>query len=185
MADAFQIIRLLFSLALTIVSGILRLAGAILAHLVLPLVLRLLGQADTPSLKSFRAPLRAVDGDSLVARHAGRQIKIRLFGIDAPEFDQPEGPAATRALRALVEGREAVIQPVETDRYGRLVARVLLEDDTDVAAELVRAGLALADSRFTRAYTGLERAAREDGAGFWGRGGLVDPAEWRALKAAR
>lgn len=79
-----------------------------------------------------------VDGDTL------RQgdLRVRLFGIDAPERSDPLGPAATRALRALIAGQTLTCDNMGTDRYGRTVARCDLPDGRDVACELVAMGMA-------------------------------------------
>lgn len=42
------------------------------------------------------------DGDTLRADGVG----IRLWGIDAPEPDEPGGPEATAAMRHLTDGRD-------------------------------------------------------------------------------
>ena len=56
------------------------------------------------------------------------------------------------------------------DRYGRLVARVKV-DDLDLAAALLREGLACHYTRFSddRIYAEAQAAARSLGLGFWAR----------------
>lgn len=69
-----------------------------------------------------------VDGDGL---HFGVE-RVRLWGIDAPERDQtcvvaqapyPCGRQAAQALKELVQGKAVGCDKVDTDRYGRTVAR--------------------------------------------------------------
>jgi endonuclease YncB( thermonuclease family) len=66
-----------------------------------------------------------VDGDGLKLDG----VSIRLWGIDAPEIGQPChlgadcGALARDALAALVTGRTVACERVNTDRYGRTVAR--------------------------------------------------------------
>ncbi len=75
---------------------------------------------------------------------ASGPLTIRLHGIDAPESDQPLGPAATKALRSLVEGRPLEIEPIEqSDAYDRMVAKVFVHGD-DVNARMVETGYAWA-----------------------------------------
>jgi len=65
------------------------------------------------------------DGDTLTLLDAGhRQTKIRLAEIDTPESRQPYGTRAKQALSGLVFGRDVRVFIVDTDRYGRTVARV-------------------------------------------------------------
>ena len=65
---------------------------------------------------------RVVDGDSLVVRETGlfsRSIRVRLYGIDAPEARQEFGLAAHVALSRLLERRGVLQMEVFAyDRYG-------------------------------------------------------------------
>src|ERR1700716_4371915 len=67
---------------------------------------------------------RVVDGDTLVVQLSSGPIRVRLYGIDAPEHNQPGGREATDALSALVAGARVELEPVSQDRYGRMVAHV-------------------------------------------------------------
>ncbi len=62
--------------------------------------------------------LEVVDGDTV--RVPG--YTVRLYGVDAPEKDQPFGPQATGCLATLVWGRTVEVRPQGVDRYGRLLA---------------------------------------------------------------
>lgn len=80
-----------------------------------------------------------VDGDTIIIN----KQSIRLFGIDAPELDHPYGIKSKYALVSLCKGKVVTAQLTADTSYERLVAKVLLPDGTDVAAELVKQGLAL------------------------------------------
>ncbi len=81
---------------------------------------------------------RAVDADTLDC--AGQ--RIRIWGVDARD---PPDPAATAAMRALIDGRpircEVPPSGQTQDRYGRLVRQCFV-GRRDVGAELVRGGFA-------------------------------------------
>ena len=64
------------------------------------------------------------DGDTLTAIVDGRQIKVRLNGIDAPKKMQAFGNASKRALSDLVFGQRVSIVPLSKDRWGRTIAEV-------------------------------------------------------------
>ena len=69
------------------------------------------------------------DGDTLTvidAQH--QQHKIRLMGIDAPEKAQPFGQKSKSNLSALAFNREVEIVGNKKDRYGRLIAKVMVAD---------------------------------------------------------
>src|SRR5262245_21108569 len=93
------------------------------------------GEAFTARVKSVR------DGDTLVVSHGARDVRVRLFGIDSPEGDQPYGDRARKELARLVSGREVRVEPVDQDRHARTVARVFVGERA-VDAELVRVGAA-------------------------------------------
>lgn len=104
---------------------------------------------------------------------ASGPLTIRLHGIDAPESDQPLGPAATKALRSLVEGRPLEIEPIEqSDAYDRMVAKVFVHGD-DVNARMVETGYAWGYRQYLRrepgdeGYCRLEAGARAAGRGVW------------------
>lgn len=65
----------------------------------------------------------AVDGDSLVC---DRQ-KIRLSNIYAAELKEPGGQAAKKKLQNLIAGKDVVIVPRGTDKYGRTLAEVYVD----------------------------------------------------------
>lgn len=87
------------------------------------------------------------DGDTL--RCNG--VRVRLWGIDAPERDTPAGPPATRALAQIIDGGTIVCEEKDTDRYGRTVALCRIEG-RDIAAEMVRQGHAKDFPRYSGGY---------------------------------
>ena len=124
------------------------------------------------------------DGDSLRSGN----LRIRIFGIDAPELKQrcqeqngvswPCGLAAHRKLESLI-GTDKTLQCAlrDVDRYGRLVMQCF-EGAVDIGAEMVRSGYALAYRAFSQIYTTEEHHARSAQRGVW-RGTFLSPWEWR------
>lgn len=103
----------------------------------------------------IRGPCWVIDGDTIVID----KVHIRLAGIDAPELDHPWGQQSKWALVKLCKGQivTALIKPEMS--YDRLVAECLLPDGRDLAAEMVRAGLALDWPKFSGGkYRSLEQA---------------------------
>lgn len=125
---------------------------------------------------------RVIDGDTLDIG----DVRVRLHGLDAFERSQtcdlPQGPwacgaAATAALARAADGRPLDCTVVDTDRYGRKVARCR-QAGQDVGEPLVRAGLALAYRRYSTDYVAAEESARARGAGAWA-GSFDRPEQWR------
>jgi len=138
----------------------------------------------TASGNSLAGRARVVDGDSLDV--AGE--RIRLYGIDAPEFRQSCndlagrpyacGRASSRALAALIAGRQVSCTAVDHDRYGRDVA-ICTVDGRDLGEVMVRAGHAVDYAQHSRGrYAAAEREARDSKRGIWA-GTFEDPAVWR------
>ncbi|GAA6180250.1 MULTISPECIES: thermonuclease family protein [unclassified Shimia] len=94
-----------------------------------------------------------IDGDTIVIN----KVHIRLFGIDAPEIDQPYGKKAKWAVVALTKGRTVTANLLPDSSYDRVVAHCVLDDGTDISAELVKQGLALDWAKFSGgAYRDME-----------------------------
>lgn len=124
------------------------------------------------------------DGDTITVLRDGRdQYKIRLYGIDAPESGQPHGKASKSNLGALVFGKTVDVDPTDTDKYGRTVARISV-DGTDVNAEQLRDGYAwlyrqYCDGPMCSQWAGLEAQAKASRVGLWSDKEPVAPWEWR------
>ena len=127
---------------------------------------------------------RISDGDSL---RSGK-LRIRLFGIDAPEKKQQCadadgamwdcGTAAQKALNALVASAPQLqCDLIDVDRYGRVVMRCFA-GKTDLSAALVRAGLALAYRQYSSTYGVDEDSAKTAKLGMWA-GSFTAPWTWR------
>jgi endonuclease YncB( thermonuclease family) len=137
----------------------------------------------------FYGPLvRVKDGDSLIAKVQGVAMDFRLADVDAPELDQPYGPQAKQELAAIAAGRQLVMIPVDTDRYGRTVVHVW-NGDTYLNAEMVKRGAAWFNVEFARGSIlyDIEQQARDAQRGLWKLPlkDRVEPWLWRQRKRDR
>ena len=80
-----------------------------------------------------------IDGDTIVIDN----VHVRISGIDAPEIDQPWGQKAKSAVIGLCTGHIITADVTEELSHDRVVAKCTLPDGRDLAAEIVRRGLAL------------------------------------------
>jgi endonuclease YncB( thermonuclease family) len=121
------------------------------------------------------------DGDTLWVQplQGGEVRRIRMDGIDAPEICQVYGEAARRALTERVQGRQVVVQGRRKDDYGRLLARIYVQDE-DVGQWMVLAGHAWSyrHQRSVGPYAAQETQAREQGLGLW-QGRAMPPRTFR------
>lgn len=81
------------------------------------------------------------DGDTLSVLRQGWAVKLRLQAIDAPELGQPYGRQSRQGLSDLCYGRQARVDPVGEDKYGRTLANVRC-GGLEANAEQLRQGLA-------------------------------------------
>lgn len=109
-----------------------------------------------------------VDGDTIDVSG----VRVRLFGIDAPESDQTCeteqgaqwscGAWVNQEVAKRYQGEQTTCNVLETDRYGRAVARCWVQGE-DLAQTLVRDGMAFAYRRYSMDYDLDEkRAAVQD-----------------------
>ena len=130
--------------------------------------------------------IQVIDGDTFDVGGT----RVRLFGIDAPEGDQTCtdergatlrcGSFVTTQVRDAYRGKQAVCKQIDTDRYGRSVARCVV-GNVDVGQSLVASGLAFAFAEYSRDYIAVEKAAIRAGRGIHGYT-MVRPSEFRAQK---
>lgn len=121
------------------------------------------------------------DGDTLTVQGVGR---IRLQGVDSPEKLHPTKPVqylaeeASKFTRTLLQGQRVRLEYGEEayDKYGRVLAYLYLPDGRMINAELIKAGLAYAYTRYPfkyqKEFVQYEAEARGAGLGLWADQGL-------------
>ena len=125
------------------------------------------------------------DGDTVKVLHEGKQIRIRLYGIDTPEKSQEFGNKAKQFTAERVFGKTVKVIPIDTDRYGRTVVLVQLLDDNGTLNEaLVRYGYAWVYRKyfkadFCSAWLDHEQTAQASGRGLWADPDPIPPWQFR------
>jgi len=138
------------------------------------------------------------DGDTISVLDDQRQVhKIRLAGIDAPEKAQAFGQTSKAGLSAMVFNREVEVVGRKRDRYGRIVAKVLVAETActlpdcprmnDAGLLQVRAGLAWWYRAYAQeqasedraSYEAAEANARQQRMGLWQDKDPTPPWGWR------
>ena len=122
------------------------------------------------------------DGDTLVVLAGTAQVRVRLHGIDCPERGQAFGAAAKRLASSLAFGKTVTVKGRGKDRYGRLLAEVVLPDGRVLNRELVAAGMAWHYARYSddEVLAKAERQARKARLGIWSESDPVAPWSFRA-----
>jgi endonuclease YncB( thermonuclease family) len=130
--------------------------------------------------------IRVADGDSFAI---GGQ-KMRLVGIDAPEYGQTCknasgaawqcGKMARASLELMIRQPDLSCMATAVDQYRRALVTCSTADVPDIASAQVLAGMAISNAYFgIRNYGEEEDIAHNAKRGIW-IGEFVPPAEWRA-----
>jgi endonuclease YncB( thermonuclease family) len=141
--------------------------------------LLLLSVTDGYASRTIEGVVRAVyDGDTiLMATREESRLKVRLYGIDAPETakpglpGQPFGTISKRTLMYKIMGRQVSAEIVDIDQYKRAVA-IIRYGGRDINRDMVAEGMAWAYRQYLQGtyeseYIGAENRARSRRAGLW------------------
>lgn len=139
-------------------------------------------QASSPPLSGTVVAVH--DGDTISVRTRDATIRVRLYGIDCPEYRQPFSARARQFTSKMVFKRDVTVRGEGTDQYDRLLGRVFV-DGVELNEALVRSGLAWHyEIRVSdRALAEAERYARAARVGIWSQANPVPPWRWRRQQA--
>ena len=133
--------------------------------------------------KTYVRATSITDGDTFKAEFpSGKQEKIRLWGIDAPEKKQPFGRQSLAFLSDMILNKQVFLELKGKDRYKRTLAIVYLKDSTCINALLIESGWAIHYRQFDPAnskWDALETKARLLKKGLWASTSNVSPKNWR------
>ncbi|MGB9150648.1 MAG: thermonuclease family protein [Burkholderiales bacterium] len=112
--------------------------------------------------------------------------KIRLSGIDAPEKGQAFGQRSKQNLSDLIYNKAVRVEERTTDRYGRIVGLIWL-DDKDICLQQIVDGYAWHFKKYQKSqpqterilYSQTEIQAREAKKGLWLDADPIPPGDWR------
>ena len=126
------------------------------------------------------------DGDTIEVLSDQKQQRIRVQGIDTPEYGQPFFRRAKQFTAEMCHGKVVRIHEQEVDRWDRIVGAVYI-DDVSLSHELVRAGLAWHYERYSDdpQLASLQEEARRQRLGIWSEASPTPPWEWRRASRDR
>jgi len=144
--------------------------------------------------KVISGKAKVIDGDTIKIN----KIKIRLFGIDAPEKNQickkryisflifnfqkdyKCGEKSTLALLKKLKDRQVkCIIKKNKDRYNRSIGTCYIKNQ-DINEWLVKNGYAIAYKKYSKKYVLDEQYAKENELGIW-KGAFTEPEKWRRI----
>lgn len=122
------------------------------------------------------------DGDTIsILTNNNQSVKVRLYGIDAPERNQAYGSKAKEFLSSLIYNRTVTVQPISLDQYGRLIARIYL-DGREMSLTMVQYGFAMWYQQYAKKDIELKNAqakAKKQQLGIWQEANPTPPWEFR------
>ena len=127
---------------------------------------------------------KVIDGDTieLLAKENPynhiTKLKIRLYGIDAPELKQAYGKEAKEYLSALILKQEVSLIIENKDKYDRFVGTIFLKGQ-DINKEMVKNGYAHAYESFSKKYLAEQADAKMFKLGLWQDERVMSPSEFR------
>jgi len=115
---------------------------------------------------------KVIDGDTIVVNDGIKNIKVRLWGIDTPEYRQPYSKSAKKFTTKLLQYELVDLVIKDYDKYGRVVAMVIMKDGDSINELLVKKGYAwvhiyYCKEAICKTWKSYQREARERKAGLW------------------
>ena len=127
--------------------------------------------------------IRVVDGDTIRAEAKGKEIKIRLVEIDAPEMNQPFGAQAKNFLNRLLYGKDVTLISQGKDRYGRTLGEIYANGES-ANALMIKSGFAWVYDRYVKdsSLYKYQDQAKTENLGLWRAKDPIAPWVWRKQK---
>lgn len=126
--------------------------------------------------------IKVIDGDTItILTQNKEQIRVRLYGIDAPEKKQAYGDVSKKALSNMIAGKQVEIKEHGRDIYKRVLGAIFL-NNVDINAKMVSNGYAWAFIKYSKKYVEQEQFARKNKKGLWQDKNAIAPWEFRKLK---
>lgn len=134
------------------------------------------------------------DGDTLsllvenIALGSTQEVKVRLYGIDAPEDGQAFGNKAKKLLSDLVYRKPVLVYSFGKDKYERVLGEVMVVGATESANQtMLKSGLAWWYSYYAKDrkdLSALQIQAQQSRVGLWSDPQSIPPWDYRKQKAA-
>jgi micrococcal nuclease len=121
------------------------------------------------------------DGDSFKVLFNKESYKIRIHGIDAPERNMPFYKTSKSFLASLIFKKYVFLKILDIDKYDRFVADVFLTNQTNIAYEMIKNGMAWHFVKYSddNNMADFEQIARKTKAGLWIDENPISPWDYR------
>ena len=130
--------------------------------------------------QSFKGTIiRVIDGDTFVFQTEEGALKVRMYGTDAPERNQPFAKESADFLKQYLN-KDAILKVNGIDRYARSLGKLYIEGQ-DINLLSIKKGYSWHFKRYSsdQDYATAEEYARNNKLGLWKLDDPVPPWNWR------
>lgn len=113
--------------------------------------------------------IRVSDGDTILIQSGSQRIKVRMYGIDAPELKQNYGEDSKNYLEKRILNKNVDVKVINEDKYGRKVGKVFYKNK-DINLEMIKTGNAWFyeyHAKKEKEYRKASKSAQEQKLGLW------------------
>ena len=127
--------------------------------------------------------IRVIDGDTIRAEVEGKERKIRLDDIDAPEMNQPFGVQSRNFLIRLLDKQNITVVFEGKGSYGRPLGQIYANDE-NVNVLMIKSGFAWVYDRYVKdsSLYKYQDQAKAENLGLWQAENPIAPWMWRKQK---
>lgn len=157
-----------------------------MSKLLIPTLSLMLSSAAFP--KEFPHTIKNVqlincyDGDTCTFRDKGQKIKIRLYGVDAPEKNQEFGRESRDSLTNFIKASKTIDLKCTGKSYKRKVCEIIA-DGKSASEHQVLKGLAWDSPKYSKGqFSKLESEAKAKKIGLWSKDKQTRPECYRNPK---
>ena len=127
--------------------------------------------------------IQVVDGDTIRAEARGKELKIRLVEIDAPEINQPFGTQSKNFLNRFLYEKKVTLISQGEDRYGRTLGKIYANGES-ANTSMIKSGFAWVYDRYVQDLSlyRYQDQAKAENLGLWQAENPIAPWVWRKQK---
>ncbi len=146
------------------------------------MAIALIVPANSYAATTYYQVTKVADGDTITVKMGKKNVSVRLIGVDTPETVDPRktvecfGKEASAITKKRLLSKKVALEadPTqgETDKYGRLLRYVFLQDGTNFDKWLISEGYGFEYTynlpyKYQQEYKDAESAARLSSKGLW------------------
>ena len=127
--------------------------------------------------------VKVADGDTItvVQDKTNKKVRIRFYGIDAPEKSQEYGKKSLSVLKNLLDNEIVEVEVKDKDQYGRIVG-VVYHNNRNVNLYMLETGNVWYYKQYAKGqydYANAEKRAKENRIGLWKDKSPTPPWQYR------